>query len=157
MCGIIGCAVLTMLHELDRAGELKEESKFQDLGLVMCMALEWTDGQIDLDEDDTAWRNTVVAYAKKGNIDLQSMPIWNAQKLAEDVDDDQASDVSGQSKADRWDWRKMVGCALVFKSSTDCTCPNVLSSSRSSRQNMVHKNVRTASQAWVVPSSTLRK
>ena len=156
MFSMIGCAILTMLHELDRAGDLKPDSKFQDLGLVMCMALEWTDGQEDYgtDEGDLNWRNTIVAYAEKGGIDLQSMPIWNAQVLVEDVDDHQANDVSGQSKADRWDWRKKVSCALLFKSSIDCKQSNLLSSSRNLRRLMVRPNGRMESRAWAVPSTT---
>ena len=35
-----GRAILTMLNELSRAGHLKPDSKFQDLALVMGLALK---------------------------------------------------------------------------------------------------------------------
>lgn len=119
MFGMIGCAILTMLHELDRAGSLKADSQFQDLGLVMCMALKWSEeGQIDCDEEDTVWRHTIEAYARKGGIDLQSMPIHGAEELVDDVDQNIASETLGQAKADKWEWRKKVCCTLIIESSS---------------------------------------
>ena len=57
------CAILAMLNELDRAGHLKPDSKFQDLALVMGMAIKWFDGQYDYgyEPEDLEWRNSVVA------------------------------------------------------------------------------------------------
>lgn len=149
MFSMIGCAILTMLHELDRAGELQQDSKFKDLGLVMCMALEWTDGQEDYgtDEGDLNWRNTIVAYARKAGIDLQSVPIFNAQELVDGVDDDLADDVSGQSKADRFDWRKNVSRALRCNPSIDRDRSNPHSSSRNMKLRMVRRRGRMGSRA----------
>lgn len=105
--GLSGCAILTMLNELDRANLLKPDSKFQDLGLVMCMALKWSDGEEDPHgEENVEWRNNVVAYAKKGGIDLGATPLNDAPELVDGVDDAEAL---GKAKADRWDWKKRVG------------------------------------------------
>ncbi len=95
--GLIGCAFLTALNALDIAGELKPESKFQDLALVISYFLAWSedmdtygveedkDGDkegkwyedVDPDEAEKSidksggfdWRKQVVAYAKKSGVD----------------------------------------------------------------------------------------
>jgi hypothetical protein len=96
-----------MLNELDRAGLLKPDSKFQDLSLVMGMALEWSDDQEDpFGEENLEWRNSVVAYAEKGGINLAESPLQRAQELLDAVDDAEAL---VKAKADRWDWKKKVG------------------------------------------------
>ena len=110
---MIGCAILTMLNELDRAEHLKPDSKIQDLPLVMLMTLKWSYGQEDIDEEYLAWRNTVVAYAKKGGIDLKSTPLGGAQKLLDSVDEEQANEDLGPAKADRWGWKQKVSRILT--------------------------------------------
>lgn len=106
---------MTMLNELDRAGCLKPDSQYQDLGLVMLMAIKWSDGREDygIDEENLEWRNTVVAYAKKGGIDLKSTPLGGAEKLLESIDDDQANEDLGPAKADRWGWKAKVSQSLI--------------------------------------------
>ena len=113
LVGMIGCAVLTMLNEFDRAGHLKPDSKFQDLALVMLMTLKWASGQEDLDEEQMAWRNTVVAYAKKGSIDLESTPLGGAEKFLNGIDEEQAEEDLGPAEADRWGWKEKVSRALI--------------------------------------------
>jgi len=106
--GISGCAILTVLNELDRADRLKPDSKFQDLSLVMAMALKWSADQEDYgyDEEHLEWRNSVVAYAKKAGIDLvATAPLHDAQELVDGVDE--VEDL-GNTKADLWDWKKKV-------------------------------------------------
>jgi hypothetical protein len=108
-----GRAILTMLNELDRAGHLKPDSKFQDLALVMGLALKWSEGQEDYgyDPEDLEWRNSVVAYAKKGGIDLTAIPLLDAKKLVGGVED---VEIPAQVKADQWDWKKKVGRNLTL-------------------------------------------
>ena len=102
-----------MLNELDRAGHLKPDSKFLDLGLVMGMALQWSEDQEDYgyDPEDLEWRNSVVAYAKKSGIELTSIPLLDAKKLVEGVKD---VEIPAQVKADQWDWKKKVGRNLTL-------------------------------------------
>jgi hypothetical protein len=94
-----------MLNELDRAEHLKPDSKFLDLGLVMGMALKWSQDQEDYDLEDTEWRNKVVAYAKKGGINLTAIPLHDAQELVGDVED---AEIPARVKADQWDFKKKV-------------------------------------------------
>lgn len=102
-----GRAILTMLNELDRAGHLKPDSKFQDLALVMGLALKWSEGQEDYgcEPKDLEWRNSVVAYAKKGGINLTTIPLLGTQKLVEGVED---AEIPAKVKADQWDFKKKV-------------------------------------------------
>jgi hypothetical protein len=67
------------------------------------MALEWSDGQ-----DDLEWRNSVVAYAKKGDIDLAEIPIHDVGKLVDGVKD---AEIPARVEADQWDFKKTVGHA----------------------------------------------
>jgi hypothetical protein len=105
--GLIGCAFLTMLDELDRAGHLKPDSQFRDLSLVMCLTHKWADTQDALEDEDLAWAGTVVAYAGKSGIDLESTPLRGAKELIESVDENADEDL-GKAKADRWARRKQV-------------------------------------------------
>jgi len=101
-----------MLNEPDRADHLTPDSKFQDLALVMGMALKWSDGQDDYgyEPEDLEWRNIVVAYAKKGGIDLTTSPIQDVQTLVDDVDE---AEIPARVKADQWDFKKKVGRSLT--------------------------------------------
>lgn len=94
-------------------GPLKTDSKFLDLSLVMCLALRWAGEQDALEDDHLAWLGTVVAYAKKGGIDLESAPLREAKKLIDGVDES-AGEELGKAKADRWAWRKQVFHASAF-------------------------------------------
>jgi hypothetical protein len=127
-----------MLNELDRADLLKPDSKFQDLSLVMGMALKWSDGQIDYgyDEEHPEWRNSVVAYANKGGIDLAASPLHEAPELVDGVDD---AEVAGKAKVDRWDWKKRVGPTLTILVLHTRTQTNASPSSRTSKQEMARK------------------
>lgn len=95
-----------MLNELDRSGHLKPDSKFLDLGLVMGMALEWSQGQEDYELEDIEWCNNVVAYAKKGGIDLADIPLDDVEKLVDGIED---VEIPARVKADQWDFKKKVG------------------------------------------------
>jgi hypothetical protein len=68
---IIGHAFLTILAALDDAGELKPDSSFLDLTLIMSMYLEIAHNLPDygIEGEDVAWAREVVVYFKKANLD----------------------------------------------------------------------------------------
>ncbi|KAM0711343.1 hypothetical protein Q7P35_002083 [Cladosporium inversicolor] len=101
--GLSGCAILTMFNELDRAGHLKPDSKFQYLGLIMGMALKWSQDQEDYELEDIEWRNSVVAYAKKGGIDLADIPLDDVEKLMDGIEH---VEIPAHVKADQWEFKK---------------------------------------------------
>ena len=94
--GLVGCAFLTVLNEIQQAKQLRSDSLLEDLGLVMCMALEWARSQA----------SHVVAYAKKGKIDLVNTPLQNASELVTILKANRKR--VGIPRADRWGWRQKV-------------------------------------------------
>lgn len=71
LAGLMGCAFLTCLDFVERMVWLKADSEILDLGLVMSIWLDWSRGLPDYGVEETGWRKDVVAYAKKGGIDLK--------------------------------------------------------------------------------------
>ncbi|KAK8140164.1 hypothetical protein PG984_000230 [Apiospora sp. TS-2023a] len=107
----IGDMLLTMLNELDRAGELKAESRLKDLPLVMAWYLEWSkdlDG-MGFDDDQLDWCPQVVAYAKKGGIDLATSGLFGAGDRVAALEAEEGGGgipaLEGQAKVDRWGWK----------------------------------------------------
>ena len=107
--GLIGSAFLALLNEIDMAGLLKPDTEIHDLGLVMCMALEWTDRreEHEIDRSDLEWRNTVVAYAAKAKIDLNDAPLRNARTLVAGIG--KVTALVGNARSGRWKWVRKVG------------------------------------------------
>ena len=56
LISVFGCLLLTALDAVDRAGKLKSDSEFRDLGLVMSIYLEWSDGLDAYGVDELEWR-----------------------------------------------------------------------------------------------------
>ena len=106
--GLVGCAFLTVLNEIQQAEQLRSDSLLEDLGLVMCMALEWARSQAGhgVRNEDLVWREYVVAYAKKGKIDLVKTPLQNASELVTNLKAYRKR--VGIPRADRWGWRQKV-------------------------------------------------
>ncbi|KAK7923468.1 hypothetical protein PG985_007539 [Apiospora marii] len=109
----IGDMLLTMLNELDRAGELKADSRLKDLPLVMAWYLEWSKDLDDMgfDHGELDWRAQVVGYAKKGGIDLAATSgLFGAGELVAALEAEEGDDgippLEGQAKADRWGWKE---------------------------------------------------
>ena len=82
---------MSTLDAVQRVGELHKESKFKDLGLVMALFAEYSlstpdyglettweetfdDGEFE-DERQRDWHETIVAYAKKADIDLKNVGV----------------------------------------------------------------------------------
>lgn len=106
--------LLTMLNELDRAGLLKPDSRLKDLPLVMAWYLEWSkdlDG-MGFDNGELDWRAQVVAYAKKGQIDLATSGLFGAAERVAALEEEEGEGdegippLEGQAKSDRWGWKK---------------------------------------------------
>lgn len=106
--GVIGSAVLTTLEELDRQGELKPDSKYQDLGLVMALHLKWTVFPAEIPMPEVKdWQPHLVAYAKKAGIDLEEQGCDNLSKTIKQYKN--VRTIGGKKTGDRWDFNKKVG------------------------------------------------
>jgi hypothetical protein len=110
LCDLIGCALLTALNFIDGTEQLKPASKFPDLALVMSLYLYWgiNEGDHGIDEEDLDWRQNVVAYAKKGNFDLDTISCGKIKEELQRLSD--TNPVKGSTNAGRWHWPKKV-CA----------------------------------------------
>lgn len=102
--GVVGAALLSTLNEMDKKGELKGNSKFIDLGLVMALYLKWSVDPADIPiEEVQEWQPHVVAYAKKAGLDL-------AKQGVEPLDStlSQHQDVAPMSSNKDWAYSKKV-------------------------------------------------
>lgn len=87
MVELVGSAFLSVLDVIDHAKELKPDSAYRDLGLVMSLYLKWSqDLPVDSDGDEN-WREKVVAYANKGGIDLKASGCLGIMDSLEEFDD----------------------------------------------------------------------
>lgn len=120
LIGLFGCAFLTTLDSLDRAGKLKKDSDIRDLGLIISLYLEWSWGLPDygIEGDSVAWRKSVVGYAKKDKVDLKATGCCGITDFAKRYNAVQPPKVT--RKADRWDWHATVSATL------SCSPPRLL-------------------------------
>ncbi|KAK7968947.1 hypothetical protein PG988_008020 [Apiospora saccharicola] len=84
--------------------------RLKDLPLVMAWYLEWSkdlDG-MGFDDDQLDWCPHVVAYAKKGGIDLATSGLFGAGDRVAALEQEEGGEIpalEGQTKADRWGWK----------------------------------------------------
>jgi hypothetical protein len=71
LIGLIGCALLTAIAVVEAVGELKPDSRFMDLTLVISYYLELSHDlpAYGIEGECVAWRREAVKYFKKGNLD----------------------------------------------------------------------------------------
>ena len=55
--GLLGTAFLSVLEVMDLEGQLKPDSKYGDLGLVMSLHLEWSKGMEEIGSDNEGHDN----------------------------------------------------------------------------------------------------
>ncbi len=100
---LVGSALLTTLASLDKAGELKADSTFMDLTLVMTEYLEWSR---DIEDYDVEWPEYLAAYFKKAKLDA-SRGVGGIAKLIYELEDDNC-EVKDPSGKDLWGWKKAL-------------------------------------------------
>jgi hypothetical protein len=74
----------------------------------MCIALEWirSNASNGIRDEDLGWREYVVAYAKRGKIDLAKSPLQNTSELLAGFKACRRR--IGKPRVDRWGWRQKV-------------------------------------------------
>nr|OQO24971.1 hypothetical protein B0A51_05746 [Rachicladosporium sp. CCFEE 5018] len=87
---LVGYAFLTVLNEIDRRAELKPDSEFRDLTLVMAIFVDWAKCQ-----------NNVLEMEG----DPGTAPFPGAAKLMEGLEDEDIGLLKGDAKVDRWEWK----------------------------------------------------
>jgi hypothetical protein len=113
LISLMGCALLTSLNVLDGAGELKSDSKFLDLPLVISCFLEWAHDleAYGIDDGETDWLEHAVMYFKKARLDPNKGVARTAKRLEGltekyDIKDD--SELPTASDKDPWGWDKAL-------------------------------------------------
>ncbi|WPA98534.1 uncharacterized protein RHO25_003146 [Cercospora beticola] len=82
---LVGRTILTALDAVQQVGQLKKDSVFKDLGVVMASffsapSAEWADIELVLDDvSETNWREAIVAYALKADIDLHHVGVADVE------------------------------------------------------------------------------
>ncbi|KAK5682264.1 hypothetical protein LTS10_005390 [Elasticomyces elasticus] len=104
-----GRMFLIALEAVEREGELKAESRFRDLGLVMSLNLKWCADLLQYgigEEGQCDWRKEVVGYAKAAGVDLtEAWASAEARKAIEEFKHVEAIQAGG-GKATKWEWPK---------------------------------------------------
>jgi hypothetical protein len=100
---LIGTAVLTGLSMVERAGELKPDSKFLDLGIVISTYLRWTleATEVCMEDEEFAWYQDVVAYFERSGIDADKGVKGTRERLVKLKGKNPS--VPG-TKKDAWGW-----------------------------------------------------
>lgn len=111
---LIGRAFVTMLNALERAGELKPDSSFKDLALVISLALIFLDEYMDEDsigevDDEDIWTQEIMLYAKNFDIDLLNSGVSGIKELIElNTESARTSRKWPGAGSDRWSFAKAV-------------------------------------------------
>ncbi|KAF1851941.1 uncharacterized protein K460DRAFT_373832 [Cucurbitaria berberidis CBS 394.84] len=83
LIGLVGCALLTVLSAIDRAGGLKPNARFLDLPLVIAYYLEVSHDlpAYGIEGECVSWRKEAVALFKKGELDPNKALFGTANRL----------------------------------------------------------------------------
>lgn len=122
LCRLMGCALLTALDALERAGQLKKDSDFLDLPLVITSFLHWAVHlpRYGIEGDDVEWVSKAVDYfqkaelnPKKGMTDSDTLiqKCIEGFKDEEEDDDNEDEEIGNgegpnpkKSSEDPWGW-----------------------------------------------------
>lgn len=109
MIGLIGYALLRGLAALDSADELKPDTDFLDVPIVITSLLEFSDGLPDygIEGDAVKWRPHAAAYFKKGKFSNEK-GISNTEKILESAKGGSEAKLAKKTDKDPWGWNKML-------------------------------------------------
>lgn len=94
---------------------LRADSDIKDLGLVITFYLYWLDTLKD-QEFELPYRKEVIAYAKKAGIDLKEAGCYGTDEKVRALENESGKikPLSGQSKVDRWEWKRKVSLYIAL-------------------------------------------
>jgi hypothetical protein len=106
---LIGYALLRALAALDHASEIKADTAFLDLPLVITYLLSWSADlpQYGIEGEAVAWRAPAVAYFKKAKFD-PSKGLPGTEKLIEDAKPSDASKLPAPTEKNPWRWNQRL-------------------------------------------------
>ncbi|KAF1968411.1 hypothetical protein BU23DRAFT_558647 [Bimuria novae-zelandiae CBS 107.79] len=100
---LVGIALLTALAMVETSGELKTDSKFLDLGIVITSFLRWAEDHEDagIEDDAVAWREHAVAYYERSGLGVEKGVSGTAELLKKFRD---TSPPAPKERQDPWGW-----------------------------------------------------
>jgi len=109
---VIGKAFLNMLHLLEQEDQLKPDSEYKDLSLIMSMwlgiASTFSDC-MDLYEDGSQpWPEHIVTYSKKHNVDISVTVRADEMVLIHDDGKEELPKKKGKPTPDRWAFKRAL-------------------------------------------------
>lgn len=96
-------AVLSALNTLDRAGHLKEDSEFKDIGIVIGAWYSALKGFSDIDSSER--HKNILGYATKGNIDVSAV-FGTSAAVQESAESDMHMALPQNPSLDYWKFAK---------------------------------------------------
>ncbi|KAF2130921.1 hypothetical protein P153DRAFT_395323 [Dothidotthia symphoricarpi CBS 119687] len=112
LTGLMGYALLRGLAAIDKASQLKPDSDFPDLPIVISSFLEWSKDLPDygIEGDAVSWRPHAAAYFKKGKFDANK-GVTSTAKLLEELEEEgevNEGELPNASTKDPWGWAKRL-------------------------------------------------
>lgn len=105
LSGLMGSALLRALAAVDHADELKADSTFIDIPLVISSFLEWSSDlpDYDIDGEAVAWRSHAASYFRKGKLAADKGSA-GTEKLVEKANPSDESGLPEKTDKDPWKW-----------------------------------------------------
>jgi hypothetical protein len=105
----MGFALVRALAALDHAGELKADTEFLDIPIVITSFLEWSSDfeEYGIEDEATAWRSHAAAYFKKGRFEADK-GLAGTAKLTEEAEPTDENELPKQTDKDPWKWSKLL-------------------------------------------------
>lgn len=109
LTGLMGYALLRALAGLDHAEEMKPDTSFLDLPLVITYFLEWSSNLADygINGEAIEWRPHAAAYFKKSKID-SSKGVPGTAKLIDKAEPSDESKLPSKTEKGPWKWNKRL-------------------------------------------------
>ncbi|KAJ4340781.1 hypothetical protein N0V95_007389 [Ascochyta clinopodiicola] len=107
--GLVGWALLRGLASLDFAEELKPDTNFPDIPIVITSLLEFSSDlpEYGIEEEAVEWRPHAATYFKKGNFSPEK-GLSNTEKILESAAGGSEGELAKKTDKDPWGWNKML-------------------------------------------------
>jgi hypothetical protein len=104
----MGFALVRALAALDHAGELKADTEFLDIPIVITSFLEWSSDleEYGIEDEATAWRSHAAAYFQKGKFEADK-GLAGTTKLIGEAEPTDEKELPKQMDKDPWKWSKL--------------------------------------------------
>ncbi|KAF1917120.1 hypothetical protein BDU57DRAFT_548681 [Ampelomyces quisqualis] len=109
LCDLMGTALLRALAALDHADEIKADTSFIDIPLVISSFLEWSNDlpAYGIEDENVAWRPHAAAYFTKGKFTTDKA-VPGTTELVQDAEPTAQNELPKKTVKDPWKWSKRL-------------------------------------------------